>query len=241
MRNGRDFGGLRGGLAALSRRLTETLDPFVALAYAQDGEDMVLRRLVGQQVDGFYVDVGAHDPFRFSNTCYFHRRGWRGINIDADPNAIAAFQLVRPRDINLCVGVSDAPGRMNFHRFNEPALNTFDAGLAGERTRIPAYRLLERIEVPVRRLDDILTEHLPSGQVIDVLSIDVEGLDAQVLMSNDWNRFRPRFLLVEALRLRFSDLAAHASYQLATSAGYALVAKTTNTLVFQLDDESLDA
>jgi FkbM family methyltransferase len=241
MRNGRDFGGLRGRLAAFSRRLTETLDPYVALAYAQDGEDMVLRRLVGQQVDGFYVDVGAHDPFRFSNTCYFHRNGWRGINIDADPDAIAAFRRARPRDVNLCVGVSDTPGRMNFYRFNEPALNTFDAALASERTRMPAYRLLERIEVPVRRLDDILTEYVPPGQVIDMLSIDVEGLDAQVLMSNDWSRFRSRFLLVEALRIGFADLVAQPSYQLATSAGYVLVAKTANTLIFGLGGESSPA
>lgn len=238
MRNGRDFGGVRGGLAALSRRLTEIFDPFVALAYAQDGEDMVLRRLVGQQAEGFYVDVGAHDPFRFSNTCYFHRRGWGGINIDADPDAISAFRRARPHDVNLCVGVSDTPGRMIFHRFNEPALNTFDAELAAERVRMPAYRITERIEAPIRRLDDILAEHLPPGQAIDMLSIDVEGQDAQVLASNDWSRFRPRFLLVEALRISFGALPEQASYRLATSVGYALVAKTANTLIFQLNGES---
>jgi FkbM family methyltransferase len=221
------------GLAEVARRLAETLDPFTALAYSQDGEDMVLRRLIGPQDIGFYVDIGAHDPFRFSNTCYFHRRGWRGLNIDADPGAIDAFRRARPRDINLCVGVSDAPGRMIFHRFNEPALNTFDIELAAERIRMPAYRIIERIEVPVRRLDDILAEHVPPGQVIDMLSIDVEGLDAQVLMSNDWSKIRPRFLLVEALRISFDDLPKQASYRLATAAGYELVAKTANTLIFQ--------
>ena len=221
------------GLVEAARRLTEVLDPFAALAYAQDGEDMVLRRLIGQQDTGFYVDVGAHDPFRFSNTCYFHRRGWRGLNIDADPDAIHAFRRARPGDINLCVGVSDTPGQMIFHRFNEPALNTFDTELAAERIRMPAYRIIERIEVPVRRLDDILAEHVPPGQFIDMLSIDVEGFDAQVLMSNDWSKIRPRFLLVEALRASFDDLPKQASYRLATAADYELVAKTANTLIFQ--------
>jgi FkbM family methyltransferase len=225
-------------LTATARHLTEVLDPFVALAYAQDGEDMVLRRLVGQQADGFYVDVGAHDPLRFSNTCYFHRKGWHGINIDADPDAIAAFRRERPRDVNLCVGVSDVPGSMIFHRFSEPALNTFDPELAAERMRIPAHRLVERIEAPVRRLGDILAEHLPPGQIIDMLSIDVEGRDAEVLTSNDWARFRPRFLLVEALRVRFDELPKQDSYRLAASAGYSLVAKTVNTLIFQLSSES---
>jgi FkbM family methyltransferase len=221
------------GLVEAARRLTEVLDPFTALAYAQDGEDMVLRRLIGQQDTGFYIDVGAHHPFRFSNTCYFHRRGWRGLNIDADPDAIDAFARARPRDINLCVGVSDAPGRMIFHRFNEPALNTFDPALAAERVRSTSYRLIETIEVPVRRLDDILAERLSPGQAIDMLSIDVEGLDAQVLMSNDWSKFRPRFLLIEALRVSFDDLLKQTSYRLAMAAGYGLVAKTANTLIFR--------
>ena len=221
------------GLVEAARRLTEVLDPFAALAYAQDGEDMVLRRLIGQQDTGFYVDVGAHDPFRFSNTCYFHRRGWRGLNIDADPDAIDAFCRARPGDINLCVGVSDTPGRMIFHRFNEPALNTFDPELAAERLGIPAYRLVEKIMVPVRRLDDILSEQLPPGQAIDMLSIDVEGLDAQVLRSNDWSRFRPRFLLIEALRISFGDLPGQDSYRFAAAAGYELIAKTANTMIFR--------
>jgi hypothetical protein len=87
--------------------------------------------------------------------------------------------------------------------------------------------------VPVRRVDDILSEQLPLGQAIDMLSIDVEGLDAQVMRSNDWSRFRPRFLLIEALRISFGDLPGQDSYRLAAAAGYELVAKTANTMIFQ--------
>src|ERR1700726_1466588 len=90
----------------------EKLDPFVNLAYSQDGEDMILRRLFERQKSGFYVDVGAHHPYRFSNTCYFYRRGWRGINIDPNPEAIAAFRRDRPHDINVCVGVSEEAGEL---------------------------------------------------------------------------------------------------------------------------------
>jgi FkbM family methyltransferase len=181
-----------------TRRGLERLDPFVNLAYSQDGEDMILRRLFERQERGFYVDVGAHHPFRFSTTCYFHRRGWRGLNIDPNPEAIAAFARARPADTNVCVGVSDMTGDLSFHFFNEPALNTFDADLAAERAQLPGYRLLETRTVPVRRLNDLLATYLPPGQGIDFLSIDVEGMDLSVLQSNDWNRFRPHFLLVEA-------------------------------------------
>ena len=215
------------------RRWAESLDPFVNLAYSQDGEDMVLRRLFERKPSGFYVDVGAHHPFRFSNTCYFYRRGWRGINIDPNPDAIKAFLRDRPADINLSVGVSEEPGNIAFHFFNEPALNTFDAQLAAERARIPGYRLLETRSVPVRRLDDLLAEFLPPDRKIDFLSVDVEGLDLSVLRSNDWNRFRPHLLLVEAHERTVQAIQNDPLNVFAVAAGYQLIAKTLNTLIFE--------
>jgi FkbM family methyltransferase len=215
------------------RRGLEKFDPFVNLAYSQDGEDMVLRRLFERQQSGFYVDVGAHHPYRFSNTCYFYRRGWRGINIDPNPDAIEAFRRDRPSDINVCVGVSDTAGVLSFHLFNEPALNTFDAALAMERARMPDYWLLETRSVAVRRLDDLLTEFLPRDQKIDFLSIDVEGLDLSVLRSGDWNRFRPSILLVEAHERTVSAIESDPINIFVAAAGYRLIAKTLNTLIYE--------
>jgi FkbM family methyltransferase len=214
----------------------EKADSFGVLAYAQDGEDMILRRMFEGQSQGFYVDVGAHHPFRFSNTCYFHRHGWHGINIDANPAAIDEFRRYRPSDINVCVGISDASGTLAFHRFNESALDTFDAALAAERAKLPGYRLVEKSEVAVRRLGEVLVEHLPAGQSIDFLSVDVEGLDLQVLKSNDWSRFRPRVLLVEARGADLGHLASEPCSVFARSVGYRPVAKTVNTVIFAVGD-----
>lgn len=197
---------------------------------------MILRRMFEGKRTGFYVDVGAHDPFRFSNTCHFHRRGWRGINIDANPAAIAAFNRSRSSDTNICAGISDVPGNMTFHLFNEPALNTFDAALAAERVALPGYRLVDRINVDVRRLDEILTASLPAGQTIDFLSVDVEGLDLQVLRSNDWTRFRPKVLLVEARCIDLPQLSNDPACAFALSVGYRPAAKTVNTVVFERAD-----
>jgi FkbM family methyltransferase len=216
-----------------ARRGLEKFDPFVQLAYSQDGEDMILRRLFEGQQPGFYVDVGAHHPYRFSNTCYFHRRGWTGINIDPNPEAIEAFRWSRPSDINVCVGVSDVAGELSFYFFDEPALNTFDSDLAAERARLPDYRLLETKRVPVRRLDNLLIEYLPRGQNINFLSIDVEGLDLTVLRSNDWTRFRPRILLVEARERRVSAIENDPINAFAVAVGYRLIAKTLNTLIYE--------
>ena len=211
----------------------ETLDPFVNLAYSQDGEDMLLRRLFEGQRVGFYVDVGAHHPYRFSNTCYFHRRGWRGINVDPNPDAIRVFDRYRPGDTNVCVGIADAPGTLEYHFFNESALNTFDAALAKKRAQMPGYRLVETRSVPVRTLDELLTEYLPKDQRIDFLTVDVEGLDLAVLRSGNWDRFRPQILLVESRERTFRTIDQDPISAFAASAGYQLVAKTLNTLIFE--------
>jgi FkbM family methyltransferase len=222
-----------GWITACGRKLVERLDPYVHLAYAQDGEDMVLRRLFEGQPSGFYVDIGAHHPFRFSNTCYFHRKGWIGINVDPNPDAIAQFRRARPSDINICMGISEAAGELSYHFFNEPALNTFDAELAADRAHLPGYRLLERRSVPVRRLDDLLSEYLPQDRTIDFLSIDVEGMDLSVLRSGDWSRFRPRILLVEAHERTVVGAERDPINLFAVAAGYRLIAKTLNTLIYE--------
>jgi FkbM family methyltransferase len=216
-------------------KLMTLSDPYVHLSYSQDGEDMVLRRLLGSEKrNGFYVDVGAHHPFRFSNTCYFYRLGWRGINIDADPDAVALFAKARSRDINICMGVGAVDGELTFHRFSEPALNTFDPALGKERLRISGVHMLEERKVRVRLLADILDEVMPEGTSIDFLSIDVEGLDEDVIASNDWRRYRPRFVLVEVLRVPFNELAHCAGVKALRSVGYELVAKTSNTAILEL-------
>ena len=216
-----------------ARWLLEKLDPSVHLSYSQDGEDMVLRRLFERQNTGFYVDVGAHHPYRFSNTCYFYRRGWRGINIEPNPDAIEEFHRDRPADINVCVGISDVAGDLPYHLFNEPALNTFDAALAAERARLPGYRLLEMRSIPVRRLDNMLLEYLPRGQEIDFLSVDVEGMDLSILRSGDWERFRPRVLLVEAHERTVFAAECDPVSVFAVTTGYRLIAKTLNTLIYE--------
>src|SRR3989344_5781411 len=74
--------------------------------YSQNGEDIILVALFAKKKNGFYVDVGAHHPERYSNTHLLYKNGWWGVNIDPDPDAMRLFKKRRPRDRNLCVGIS---------------------------------------------------------------------------------------------------------------------------------------
>jgi FkbM family methyltransferase len=217
----------------LGAALAPLRDVHAARSYSQEGEDMVLRRIFAAQPRGFYVDVGAHHPRRFSNTCHFHAQGWSGINIEPNPAAVALFKRQRPGDINLQMGVADTAGSLTYYEFDEPALNTFDPALVELRTRTTPYRLVAQSTIPVEPLATILQRHLPAGQAIDFLTIDVEGLDLAVLRSNDWSRFRPRCVLVEALENSLESVLRGELYSFMSAHGYSLFAKTYNTLIFE--------
>lgn len=158
---------------------------------------MILRHLVGSDKrDGFYVDVGAYHPSLFSNTYFFYINDWRGINIEARPGSAALFDQMRPKDINLELGVSTERGEMTYYFIaDDSTMNSFSRdflehiGMLGSVTR--------EIPVAVLPLAEILERHLPAGRAIDFMSVDVEGHDMEVLASNDWERFRPRFVVVE--------------------------------------------
>jgi hypothetical protein len=110
-----------------------TWDPWVNRSWSQEGEDMILRRLFEKKKTGFYVDVGAHHPKHFSNTYFFYRMGWNGINIDALPGTKKEFDKYRGRDINLELGVAKQEGILNYYVYNDHALNTFSVSLVEKR------------------------------------------------------------------------------------------------------------
>jgi len=211
-------------------------DGYALRSYSQEGEDMILRRLFEKQKTGFYVDVGAHHPKRFSNTFFFYKKGWSGINIDAMPNSMSLFDKIRPRDINLEVPISEKKQKLKYYMFNEPALNGFSKELAEKRDGKNHYKIISEKEMETSTLEEIFKNHLPYGQEIDFMTVDVEGLDLQVLKSNNWKRFRPKFMLVEILGSSINDIANSKEYKYLSGVGYEVFAKTVSTVIFRRED-----
>jgi FkbM family methyltransferase len=202
--------------------------------YSQEGEDLVAARILGDITDGFYVDVGAHHPIRHSNTYLFYRRGWRGINIDATPDSMAEFQRLRPRDINLERLVALDPSPRQFYVFNEAELNTASSDLARQRPMENSeYRVAKELHLTPCTLASLLDQFLPKGKIIDLMSVDVEGLDLEVLRSNDWDRYRPTLLLVELLGTALADIESHEIARFLSERHYHPIAKLYNTVIFR--------
>ena len=98
------------------------------------------------------------------------------------------------------------------------------------------HRIVDTIAVSSLPLYQILNEHLPFEQKIDFLSVDVEGFDLQVLESNDWDKYRPRVILVEIMNSSLNSLINESIYQFLVSKGYRLFAKLVYTCIFKIED-----
>lgn len=166
-------------------------------SYGLQGEDLIIDHLVGHKKKGFYVDVGASDPTRFSNTNRFYKRGWRGINIDPNPSSIEKFLKQRARDINVNCGVgeeSDEP--IDFFVMFPPTVSTFSKKFRDFNLEMGCYHE-STIKVECKSLESILDEHLPKEQEIDFMTIDAEGLDFKVLKGNNWEKYKPKVICIE--------------------------------------------
>jgi FkbM family methyltransferase len=218
------------------------IPPYLNLSYSQEGEDLILRRIFEGKEKGFYVDVGAYHPIKFSNTYIFYYLGWSGINIDAARGTKDIFCELRPRDINLELAISDREETITFYEFNEPSLNSFSKRISLARDGKEHFRLKNKRLLKTSTLKAIFDRYLENAPEIDFLSVDVEGYDFKVLISNDWNTYRPKIVLVEDLYK--SSLQAVYKEEIPIfmeGVGYALFAKTFNTLFFRRNDFHLDS
>lgn len=166
-------------------------------SFSQTNEDLEIDKLLGHKKKGFYVDVGANDPSRFSNTKRFYSRGWRGINIEPNTSCYLKFVKDRPRDINLNIGIGNKNGKLIFNQFDPDTLSTFSPKQTREYIK-DGYSLIKKYKIPVRSLKSVLNRYAKNKR-IDFLSIDTEGFDFEVLKGNDWKKFKPEIICIESV------------------------------------------
>ena len=159
---------------------------------------------------------------------------WRGINIYAMPGSMVLFNKYRKKDINIEIPIAKEKKKIPFYTFNESALNTFSEELAKERGVIKKIYQLEAFP-----LSDILDKYMPSDiENIDFMSVDVEGIDLEVLESNNWDKYKPRIIAIESL-VSANDIRTSLNSEVAqylSTKNYVLCSKAENTLLFKRKD-----
>src|SRR5665647_1639724 len=185
-RLGGSRGNGRGGVPPVS-------DPDLFVSYAQHGEDVILWRALGGRASVFYVDVGAFDPTYDSVTRALYERGWRGINIEPQPDRIQAFEDERPEDLNLNLAIGDQDGTIELILPDNPGwASTLDPTLTGADPSTSQV-----LVVQLRRLDTLLADLAITH--VDVLKIDVEGAEPAVVRGLLGGPVRPRVCVVEGV------------------------------------------
>jgi FkbM family methyltransferase len=142
-------------------------------SYSQHGEDVVIADFLSHYDlrGSVYVDVGANHPSDISNSYLLYRKGFNGIIVEPNQELAGLFKKFRPKDIALAIGCSNENAILPFHVSKTPVLSSF----ANTRDA----NVYKTLYLPVIRLDDAI-RHL-EFDFISLLSIDVEGLNYEVL------------------------------------------------------------
>ena len=171
-------------------------------SFAQCGEDSIARFVLIDCLGrrrGTYLDLGANEPIVLNNTYLFYLERWRGVCVEPNEAFVRKIRRARPRDVCLEAGVGfeASQGVSDFYVMDPPTLSTFSCADAKRIEAEKGGRVESVRKVPLMTINDIIETHLKCSP--DFVSLDVEGLDLQVLQNFDFVKFRPAVFCVETL------------------------------------------
>ena len=198
-------------------------------SWSHCGEDRYLWQLFKTKNDGYYVDIGAFDPEKYSNTKAFHKSGWRGVNVDMSPSKIGIFEYERPNDINVIAPISDTNDELTVYIFSQRSVLDTVSSALDTLSKEQADRWSELFKLPYEtktmqaiRLDDLLKQ-VDAPSKIDFLNIDVEGAEMNVLRSISLDQYDIDVIAIE-IHAEFDALADTEPYRHLAERGYSLKA-----------------
>lgn len=180
--------------------MTHSADYIVS--YAQNFEDRIIEAFFPDVKAGTYVDVGANHPFYHSVTKIFYDMGWSGINVEPNPMLFEQIAEQRPKDKNLMIGLGNKPGELELRVYHSLDGLEGISTLAKEMKDNYATRTdkntkrFSDVKIQVETLKDALKKQ--GLNHIHFLKVDVEGYEYEVLEGNDWEKFRPELICIEA-------------------------------------------
>lgn len=167
--------------------------------FSQFGEDASVAsflRRVGRSCRS-YIDIGANDPVSHSNSYLFYRDGGSGVLVEANPAIARRLRRKRPRDtvVNVAV-VPEGSGTLDLHVMDMDGLSTVSPQWRETIAKEALATSVKVVQVRMLGINDLLLEH-SQPQVIDFASLDIEGLDFDVLSAWDFDRWRPYLFCAE--------------------------------------------
>jgi FkbM family methyltransferase len=168
------------------------------ISFSKSGDDIQLMKLINNNTPGTYVDIGCWDPKKASNTYHFYVRKWRGICIDPNPELKTLYEKYRPNDTFINCGISESNSKLDFYMLNKESctsMNSFNLDFIKKHNL--ENKIKEIVQISTFPLKDVLDQYLVENERLDFFDIDVEGMDLEVLKSNDWEKYRPKVIIIE--------------------------------------------
>lgn len=220
--------------------------PNIQFSYSQFGEDLIMAYLFYQLgiYKPTYLDIGANEPRFISNTYYFYEHGASGVCVEPNPFLCSKIKKVRSRDvvINAGIGVDDKE-LADFFLFPDYAngLSTFSEKEAMHWQEIGMHGIgkikpEKTIQMRLININKIFQDYF--SQTPDLLSIDVEGLDFDILKSIDYLKYKPKVICAETLLYNEKQKGYKNSEisQFLQSKDYSIFADTRINTIFCLND-----
>lgn len=185
-------------------------------SYSQWGEDRLVWEFFDRRAAGYFLEAGAFHPTQLSQTYLLEKKGWQGILVEPMPDQIEAFTEKRPnsRLVRKALGAPEQAGTEL--TFIVPAGEMSLARLLADNEKPAANQ--RSLRVPLTTISEVLVE--AKAPCLDYLSLDLEGHELAALRGLDFNRWRPRLIVIED---RVEDLTQH---QFLRQQGYQLVYRT---------------
>ncbi len=152
---------------------------------------------------GFYIDMGAYFSDKDSVTKLFYEKAWCGVNVEPNSEYHTELTKKQPRDKSFRFVLSNKSGLteiniLNFAESNlSTGLSTLDRDLATKH--VTASYLMKTDRVESLTLAKLIKKYITVSQEIHFLKINVEGLEKEVIESNNWRRYQPWVVLAESI------------------------------------------
>jgi FkbM family methyltransferase len=205
--------------------------------FAQNGQDYFLdKELFHGKQNGFFVDIGTFSP-DFDNATYFfeHNKNWSGVAIEPQEKHVQAWRKIRKTPI-VHAAASSHSGVEDFVVVEHPSVMNYNAwsglqtSLAEEKLRqLPTETKRSVVPVQTVLVSTVLDQYLKADQVVDFLSIDVEGHEMDVLNGIDFERHKIKCVVIENDILPEGDVIIQ---NFLIKKGYKYIARLTSDDVF---------
>jgi FkbM family methyltransferase len=185
--------------------------------------------MAGRGLDSlFYIEIGANHPVQTSNTYLFYRKHQAaGVLVEANPALIADLRRVRPRDLVLRTAISARTDATL--AFGVCEVSELSSLLPDHIRSFGTAAGVVPTSVPNLHVNDLLERY--SDRVVDFLSIDIEGVDLELLEAIDFSRFRPTVIQCEPSEHFLPGMASR-MIDVMRERGYTLAARTSINLIF---------